>query len=50
MLAPEAFAPLPNAWGRRGWTSATLAKLGAAELKNALETAWANAVTKSKRR
>ena len=23
MLAPEAFAPLPNAWGRKGWTEVT---------------------------
>jgi YjbR len=50
MLAPEAFAPLPNAWGKRGWTSANLAKLGAAELQNALEIAWANAQPKKARR
>ena len=50
MMAPEAFAPLPNAWGRQGWTTATLSKLSAAELKSALETAWAHAVKKPKRR
>jgi hypothetical protein len=22
MMAPEAFAPVPNAWGKRGWTTA----------------------------
>jgi hypothetical protein len=51
LLAPEAFAPLPNAWGRRGWTSANLSKLSTAELKSALEIAWANALpAESKRR
>jgi hypothetical protein len=51
MLAPEAFVPLPNAWGKRGWTRADLAKLSAAELRNALEIAWANAQPrKTKRR
>jgi hypothetical protein len=25
MTAPEAFAPVANAWGDRGWTTATLA-------------------------
>jgi hypothetical protein len=37
MMAPDAFAPIPNAWGRQGWTTATLSKLSAVELKNALE-------------
>ena len=50
MMAPEAFAPVPNAWGRQGWTTATLSKLGQAELKSALETAWAHAVAKKPRR
>jgi hypothetical protein len=35
MMAPDAFAPIPNAWGRQGWTTATLSKLNAVELKNA---------------
>ena len=48
MLAPDAFAPIPNAWGRQGWTTATLAKLTAAELKAALEMAWAHGVDKKK--
>ncbi len=46
MMAPEAFAPVANAWGKQGWTTATLAKLGARELAGALETAWAHAVPK----
>ena len=49
MLAPEAFAPIANAWGRQGWTTATLARLSAAELKSALETAWAHAVRRRPR-
>ncbi len=31
-VAPDAFAALDNAWGRRGWTAATLAALSEAEL------------------
>ena len=50
MLAPEAFAPVPNAWGRQGWTTATLSKLKVAELKAALETAWQHAVPKQPNR
>ena len=44
MMVPEAFAPVPNAWGRQGWTTVELARLGLAELANALEIAWAHAV------
>jgi YjbR len=50
MLAPEAFAPVPNAWGRQGWTTATLAKLKVAELKSALETAYQHALPKKPKR
>lgn len=46
LLAPEAFAPVPNAWGQQGWTTATLSALTAADLKAALETAWRHAVPK----
>jgi hypothetical protein len=45
LLAPEAFAPVPNAWGRNGATTVTLAKVGSAELRAALEMAWAHAVS-----
>ena len=41
---PEAFAPVPNAWGQNGATTVTLAKIGARELRAALEMAWAHAV------
>jgi hypothetical protein len=50
MLALKAFAPVPNAWGRQGWTTATLSALNAAELKNALEMAWAHANPKKRQR
>jgi len=50
MTAPDAFSPVPNAWGKHGWTAAKLSKLSAAELKSALETAWAHAVAKKPRR
>ena len=50
LLAPEAFAPVPNAWGKQGWTTATLTELNTADLKSALETAWAHAVPKKKLR
>jgi len=46
MMAPDAFAPVPNAWGRKGATIGTLAKLNAAELKSALEMAYAHAQPK----
>ena len=40
ITAPDAFRRVPNAWGRQGWTTATLAALNAAELTAALEMAW----------
>src|SRR5262245_16015756 len=50
MMAPDAFAPVPNAWGRQGWTTATLSALSRADLQSALETAWHHAVAKKRRR
>jgi hypothetical protein len=50
MMAPDAFAPVPNAWGKQGWTTATLSKLSAADLKGALEMAWQHAVAKKSKR
>jgi YjbR len=46
MMAPEAFAPVPNAWGRRGATTAILSKLTTAELEDALRMAWKRATSK----
>ena len=43
LTAPDAFAPVPNAWGKQGWTTATLAAMSTEELTNALETAWRHA-------
>ena len=50
MLAPDAFAPVPGGWGTQGWTTATLAAMSAAQLQDALETAWRHAVQKKKPR
>jgi len=50
MMAPEAFQPVPNAWGKQGWTVATLSALSLAKLEAALKIAWAHAVPKSPRR
>jgi hypothetical protein len=50
MLAPAAFAPVPNAWGRQGWTTATLAELTVPELRSALEMAWGQARPKRTKR
>ncbi len=47
MLAPDAFSPVPNAWGKQGWTTVTLAKIKVAELKDLLETAWRHTVPSS---
>ena len=44
MLAPEVFAPVPNAWGKQGWTTLTLSKATIADVCAALEMAWAHAV------
>jgi hypothetical protein len=48
--APDAFTPIPNAWGTRGATTATLADLSAVELESALRTAWARALPQPKKR
>lgn len=44
LLAPRAFAPVPNAWGRHGWTTAQLAELSPQELASVLEMAWRHAL------
>jgi hypothetical protein len=46
MMAPEAFAAIPNAWGKQGWTTATLSNLSVAELRSALEMAHAHGAAK----
>lgn len=48
MVAPDAFAPVRNAWGRKGATTANLSKLKVAELRSALEMAYQHALPKAK--
>jgi hypothetical protein len=43
LTAPDVFAAVPNAWGRQGWTTMTLAKASAGEMTAALETVWRHA-------
>ena len=43
-VAPDAFMPIANAWGRQGWTTGTLSKLTVPELRAALEMAWRHAL------
>lgn len=50
LLAPNVFSPVPNAWGRQGWTAARLSGLGKEELVSALKTAWFHAAAKSQAR
>jgi predicted DNA-binding protein (MmcQ/YjbR family) len=48
LTAPEAFEPVPNAWGRQGWTTVTLAALSCDEFEAALRQAWQHAVPKKR--
>jgi hypothetical protein len=48
LTAPDAFSPVPNAWGKQGWTTAKLTALNPAELKVALEMAWTHAMTRKR--
>ncbi len=50
LLAPKAFEPVAGGWGRQGWTTATLAELSVAELRQALHDAWQHALAKPPRR
>ena len=49
-LAPEVFQPIDNAWGRQGWTTATLSAASEDDLRAALEMAYTHAVGKPKRK
>jgi hypothetical protein len=49
-VAPDAFMPIANAWGRQGWTTATLSKLTIPELRDALEIAWRHALPRPRTR
>jgi hypothetical protein len=46
LLAPDVFSPVPNAWGKRGWTMGRLSALSKEELASAVKTAWAHALPK----
>ncbi len=48
-LAPEVFAPIGNAWGRQGWTTAELSAASEDDLRAALEMAYAHAVGTARR-
>jgi hypothetical protein len=50
LTAPDAYAPVPNAWGARGATTGILANLSVTELRSALETAWSHAREKTGKR
>jgi hypothetical protein len=43
---PHAFTAIANAWGRQGWTTATIEQLSEAELGAALMAAWSDAQPK----
>lgn len=49
-VAPAAFSPVPNAWGRQGWTTAVLSELSEAELAAALTMAWKHAMPNKRTR
>jgi len=49
-VAPDAFSPVPNAWGQRGWTVAKLSALTEKEVEAALALAYAHAARKPKRK
>ncbi|RBP17315.1 YjbR protein [Roseiarcus fermentans] len=49
-VAPDAFTALDNAWGRQGWTCATLSALTEPELRAALEAAWRRGASRPARR
>lgn len=46
---PGIFAPLPNKWGEKGWTSAAIAALDKATALSALRMAWSNVAPKTLR-
>ena len=47
-VASGAVAPVPNAWGARGATTATLSALTVEELRDALRLAWQHALPKKR--
>jgi hypothetical protein len=50
MMAPGAFTPVRNSWGKQGWTTVVLSDVGEAELLSALKEAWAHAFERRPKR
>lgn len=50
LLLPSVFAPVANAWGQQGWTTARLDALTLEDLTAALEMAWRHAAAQKGRR
>jgi hypothetical protein len=50
LIDGEGFVEIDNAWGRQGWTTANLQFVDEEPLRTALQLAWANAATKSRRK
>jgi hypothetical protein len=48
MMLPDAFIPVPNAWGNQGWTTAVLANMTKQDLSHALEIAWKHALPRQR--
>lgn len=46
---PEAFQPVPNSFGTKGWTTIILPELTQADLTDALTLAWGNAQPRRKK-
>jgi len=44
---PAIFAPIPGAWGRKGWTHVTVEAADEATLASALTMAWRNVAPKT---
>ena len=43
---PDAFAPVPNKWGKHGWTHVVMAVCGERLFRYALDLAWRNVAPK----
>ncbi len=50
LVSPDIYTPIPNAWGKQGWTTANLESMTQADLKFALETAWHHAQPKPRKK
>ncbi len=46
---PEIFQPIPNKWGLKGWTIASIGNLDEPSAQSALTMAWGNVAPKSLR-